>query len=130
MRTLPLLLASVFVLVPQKTAHSKDKTKPSFQLAKEKKAEAARKTFELHWKDRLDVETIYSWSRRWLEAVRESGEQGSDRKAVEAHLDRMKKMEQLVQKHLASGGTSFVQLSAAEYYRLEAEIWFEQAKSK
>lgn len=129
MRTLPLLLTTLFVLAPQKSAQADDKTKPSPQLAKTK-VEAAQKVYEQFWRDGCDVETHYRWSRRWLEAVRESGEKDSVRKAIEAHLDRLKQMELRLQKLLVTGSGSWADLAVAAYYRVEGEIWLDQAKRK
>src|SRR5262245_36236919 len=69
------------------------------QLAKARR-DAARKAYEMHWvrlrtDTSADPEKLYTWSRRWMEAeqaLRE--EKATERAAVQAHLDRMKQLEE------------------------------------
>ncbi len=61
------------------------------------------KQFEIIWsyfqQDRTDSFQVYVWSRLVLDAHREMGETPADRRAaLEGHLARMKRMEELVRK--------------------------------
>jgi hypothetical protein len=79
----------------------------------------------------VDPDRFYRWSRRWLEAERELSAKKEDQiTAVEQHLDRVKKVEALVKRLAAGNLLSPVDVTAAEYYRLEAEQWLAQAKGK
>ena len=80
----------------------------------------------------LDFEKTCFWSKHWLKAELVLIEKKSDRvKAHEAHLERMKSMESLLQKFTkAAAFSANAELAAVEYYRLEAEIMLNKAKGK
>jgi hypothetical protein len=68
------------------------------------------------------IETLYLWSRRWMEAEQETNDKKEDRAAAaQAHLERMKKLEDLVKKLHDVGALAGADPAAAEFYRLEAE---------
>jgi hypothetical protein len=48
--------------------------------------------------------------------------------ALKAHLERMKKVQDLDQERFDAGRISIEDLSLSKYHRLEAEIWLERAK--
>jgi hypothetical protein len=76
-------------------------------------------------------EVLYRWSRRWLNAERQLSARPADQvAALEAHLQRMRRLEALVQKVQRSGQTTIDEISATEYYRVEAEIWLLQAREE
>jgi len=99
---------------------------------------AARKVYKLQMELLINVpgqrdsaEKIYSWSRRWLEAQRELGSNRKTRvAAAEAHLARMKRLEQLINDFVKQGGAESYRYEAfmASYFRLEAEKWLAQAR--
>src|SRR5438876_12011762 len=70
------------------------------RLAKAK-VEAARKTFEVVWKNNKEAlvpfaELAYRWSRRWLEAELELSDQKADQAAAyRAHWNRMQQLAQM-----------------------------------
>jgi hypothetical protein len=77
----------------------------------------------------LDVERMHQWSRRWLEADRElAGTKEGRVAAIQAHLDRMKKLEDVVRHWHRKGFVSSADVPAVEFYRLEAERWLAQAR--
>jgi hypothetical protein len=84
------------------------------------------------WEKRYqqDWERMYQWSRRWLEAAREVTDTKEGRiAAIGAHLDRMKKLEDLGQHWLRKGYVSKVEVAAVEFFRLEAEHWLTEGKA-
>lgn len=89
---------------------------------------AAEKQYEIVWsyyqQNRIEIYQVYFWSRLMLDARRDLGETPADRTAaLKAHLDRMKKLEDLVIKIRRLGFGRGYDVSASEYYRLEAEYW-------
>jgi hypothetical protein len=76
-----------------------------------------------------DVDRIYRWSQRWLEAEQELNDKKGDRiAAAEAHLRRMKQLEDLVRNVYKAGAVAPIDLPAVEYYRLDAEAALSKAK--
>ena len=109
---------------------------PPSQNAKAR-MEAARKTYEYNWNklrgtESQDVEQVHRWSRRWAEAQQHVSNKKPDQTAaVEAHLDRMKTLEMTVKAQLDAGVKFTVaDVSAVEFYRLEAEDWARRIKGK
>jgi hypothetical protein len=49
--------------------------------------------------------------------------------ALKAHLERMKKVQDIDQGRYDAGRISIEDLSQSKYYRLESEIWLERAKA-
>ena len=82
---------------------------------------------------RGDINRVYQWSRRVLDS--QSLPDDADRKdeilARQGHLDRMRELEQWETKNAATGlrGGSTFGASAAEFYRIEAELWLAEAKA-
>jgi hypothetical protein len=99
----------------------------------EARYQAALKQYEITWsyyqQARIDSYQVYVWSRLVLDSRRELTNQPADRlAALEEHLDRMKKLEALIKKIRRIGFGRSSDVGASEYYRLEAEVWLEQAK--
>jgi hypothetical protein len=99
---------------------------------------AARKVYELNimaykagFAKGYDLESLCLWSVRWLDAERELSKKPADRiAAVEAHLERMKTVEAMAQALAKVEVVGVRQAAAAEYYRVQAQIWLSQAKGK
>jgi len=94
---------------------------------------AAVKEYDETWayyrQARIDSYQVYVWSRLLLESRRAIGVKPADQvTALEDHLDRMKKLEELVTKIRRLGFGRSYDVGASEYYRLEAELWLEQAR--
>ena len=109
-----------------------DPPKPS-PLA-EARYQAAVRQYEITWsyyqQARIDSYQVYVWSRFVLESDRERIAKPADRiVALEQHLVRMKKLEELIKKVRRLGFGRSSDVSASEYYRLEAEHWLAQARS-
>jgi hypothetical protein len=84
-------------------------------------------TGEVKW----DPEFLYRWSRRWLEAERELAEKKEQRVAAsEAHLARMRRLEELLNRQMQAHEAARYEAAAATFYRLEAERWVTQAKAQ
>lgn len=123
----------VGVQQPEKRTPSAPKVPPA--LAKER-LDTARKTYEGYWlrlRNRQSVgpETIYTWSLRWLRAQQALGAGKAGKPvALQAHLDRMKDLEKLWEAYARTGQGSQTDADAAQYFRIEAEIWLAQVKGK
>jgi hypothetical protein len=95
--------------------------------------QAAVKQYEITWsyyqQARIDSYQVYVWSRLVLDAYRDRAEKPADRiVALEDHLARMKKLEELIKKVRRLGFGRSSDVGASEYYRLEAEHWLVLAK--
>jgi hypothetical protein len=99
---------------------------------------AARKVYELNimaYKAGIakgyDLESLCLWSVRWLDAERDLSKKPVDRiAAAEAHLERVKTVEAMAKQLVKGGAAEVRQEVAAEYYRVQAQIWLAQAKGK
>ena len=93
------------------------------------KLEAAQKAFRQVWGGQGgNVERAYPWSVRWLEAERALSDQTEDRiAALEAHLERVREIEQVTKRQFQQRISSLYEVSASEYYVAEAEVWVAQA---
>src|ERR1700682_126380 len=99
---------------------------------------STRNIYEARWKVYPEipkgdsVESLYLWSVRWLNAERDMSKNPADRAAaVEAHLERMKKVAEITKKLVEDGVSkdlTSLHVAAAEFYRVEAEIWLVKAK--
>jgi hypothetical protein len=127
-----LVLAMVIGSALAVAAPAPEESKIPPELVKAK-MEAARKTYERTWEvegGSVDVEHVYQWSRRWLEAERQLSDKKSDRSAAaQGHLDRMKALQKRAGDLHKTISISMQQLSATEFYRVEAEIWVLEAKA-
>jgi hypothetical protein len=99
----------------------------------EARYKAAFKQFEETWayykQARTDAFPVYVWSHFILESQFDLSDKKADRvAALEAHLDRMKKLEALVKKVRRLGFGQSIEVGATEYYRLEAEYWLAHAQ--
>jgi len=96
--------------------------------------QAALKQYEITWsyyqQARIDSYQVYVWSRLVLDSHRDRSEKPADRiVALEEHLARMKKLEELIKKVRRLGFGRSYDVGASEYYSLEAEHWLVQARS-
>jgi len=112
-----------------------DQAKPA-DLAKARAA-AAQETYEGQvCRHAIDAsgptfESIYLWSRRWLEAEQALATDKAGRlAALQAHLDRMRKWEATKTEQRKQGFVAAYEVPQARFYRLEAEIWLAEAKGK
>ena len=122
------LTALSFAPVPPEEA-------PNRSALAEARYQAALKQFQEVWtyyrQSRTDSFPVYVWSRLVLDAQRDAGDQPADRIAtLEAHLNRMQKLEMLVKKVRRLGFGFSIDVGATEYYRLEAAYWVDRAKSR
>ena len=96
---------------------------------------AALKQFDLIWQyyqqSRVQSFDVYVWSRLLIDA-RKGVSDRPDKQiaAFEEHLDRMKKLEALIKKVRRLGFLRSSDVGASEYYRIEAECWLAEAKSR
>jgi RNA polymerase sigma factor (sigma-70 family) len=104
------------------------------QALAEDRLAAARKTFEdvLSSFDggQIRHDSVYLWSRRWMEAERALNDKTADQvAAAEGHRNRMKSLEQQLKDWSLAGVSRKVDLSAGQYYLREAELWLAEAKA-
>jgi hypothetical protein len=98
--------------------------------------EAARLTYEMTLTraqngQALEPEQLYRWSVRWMEARRDLSPDKADQvAALEAHHARMQKLEMLAKGLAKVGHGKTSDATAAEYYRLEADLWLARVKGK
>ena len=97
--------------------------------------DAASKTYQVLWQNyregrRSSDELLYRWSKRWLDAEREVHAQPAEQvAALKGHYDRMVDLERIIRKVSQAGQGTVNELSAAEFYRTEAELWLLEAKA-
>jgi hypothetical protein len=77
-----------------------------------------------HKVGRVPAETVYVWSVRWLEA--QGGKKAGAGPAGE-HVKRMAALEATVKSQVQAGMASAADAAAAEFYRIEAEVWAQEA---
>jgi hypothetical protein len=76
------------------------------------------------------TEFLCDASIRLLNAERELSDKGVDRlAALESHLQRMKKVEELNKKWRDQGRTPNKDFALSKYYRLQAKLWLARAKA-
>lgn len=125
-------LASPFFLP---AAPDADPAKTIAALSRDR-VEAARKTYQTMHKNytegrRVSEDTLYRWSLRWLEAEKELAAQPADRVAAyKGHYDRMRDLDRLIGRLQRAGQTTVDEVSAVEYYRVEAELWLARARAE
>ena len=128
-----LLLGCLLALVSIAPA-PEEKPKTPSPLA-EARFKAATKQFNEVWtfyrQSRTESFPVYLWSRLVLDSERQLSDAKTDRVgAAEAHLKRMQALETLVKKVRRLGFGFSIDVGASEYYRIEAEIWLDQEKSR
>src|SRR5918997_6716467 len=100
----------------------------------EARYKAAVRQFDEVWRyyreDRTESFLTYYWSKIVLEAQQDLSDAQADRiAALEAHLGRIKRLEALVLKVRRLGFGYSIDVGATAYYRLEAELWLEEARA-
>jgi RNA polymerase sigma factor (sigma-70 family) len=76
------------------------------------------------------MDFLFGASKRLLKAEWEATDRKPDQlAALQTHLDLMKKMQDISQKRFDSGKESMENVAETKYFRLEAEIWLERAKT-
>ena len=97
----------------------------------EARLKAARQAYEQLVKTigfgTVDFETLHTWSRRILDAQTEAAPRERVA-ALEAHLARMRDLEKMAGERYKTGNASPADVTATEYYRIEAETWLAQAR--
>jgi hypothetical protein len=109
-------------------------TPPKPSALAEARYKAAAEQFKEVWtyyrQSRTDTTLTYYWYRIVLEAQQDLSDTKADRiAALEAHLERMRRLEALVLKVRKLGFGFSTDVGATAYHRLEAERWLEKARS-
>jgi hypothetical protein len=132
-------VALLVIVLPTGFSRAADEQDPAAVLPKmaAEKRDAARKTYEVLWANYREgtgsEELVYRWSKRWLRAERElSSRQGDQVVACQAHVKRMQDLERLIRRVQGAGPglTTIDEVSAAAYYRVEAEMWLLEARQE
>jgi hypothetical protein len=114
------------VLAPSALPQGKSEGKATPWKLGEAKLDAARRACELIALDyrlgRASYEQFATWSRRWMEAQKESGKRSDQQTAVEAHVDRMRQLEKAAKERVAAKQAPASEEPATEYLRIEAEL--------
>jgi len=112
-------------------------TPQDFAFSARARRDAARKTFEARWRQYeagergCSSDLTLEWSRRWVEAENALNNKKPERLAAfDAHLQRTRRIEEVVRVRYEFGSEPTQDMTAAEYYRLEAEIWLAEEKLK
>ena len=118
-----------------------DEKSPAVADADSAKAmvEAAKIAYEGYFERRqvdvsattINPEYAYRWSRRWLESERALDSAKEKRAAAAtAHLERMRKLEALLENLAKGSRASKLELAPVKFYRIEAEQWLAEAKAR
>jgi hypothetical protein len=98
--------------------------------------DAARRTYDVLARNFIESrpplgELVYRWSCRWLDAERDLSAAKSDQVAAyRAHLVRMRELEKVALDRYRERYSTIDEASAAQFYRLEAEIWLLRAETR
>ena len=129
-------LAVVLGVLPA-AARADAEPDPAAELARlaRQRRDAARRTYEVTWANyrdgRAPGDTLYRWSKRWLDAERRLSDRPADHVAAcRAHWERMRDLERLVERVRRSRQATHDEVSGAEFYRVEAEIWLLEAQAR
>jgi hypothetical protein len=99
----------------------------------QERIETAKKEFEARMKQfeagKGTLDFLIAASKRWLNAETHAIPSGVSEAYLQAHFDRMKKIQDINQERFDQGRISIEDLAQAKYYRLEAEIWLERFKA-
>ena len=133
---IPALLLMVLSFAPAPPPPDQPQA-PDLSALLEARHRAAVKQFEETWiyykQARSDAFLVYVWSHFVLESQFDLSDKKSDRiAALEAHRERMQKLETLVKKVRRLGFGRSIEVGATEYYRIEADYWLahEQAQPR
>jgi hypothetical protein len=129
-------MLAVLLLLGMLQAAPSDNPAPIPDKLARAKLDAARTTYQVMWKNNKEglvpaVELAYRWSRRWLEAELDVSALKPDHiSAYQAHLDRMRDLARMTHDRFENRVNTIDEVSASDFYRLEAQIWLEQAKNR
>jgi RNA polymerase sigma factor (sigma-70 family) len=107
--------------------------KLNLRRLEQERVDTAKKEFEARMyqfeagKGTLDF--LIAASKRWLKAETGAIPSGITEAYLQAHFERMKKIQDINQQRFDEGRISIEDLALAKYYRLEAEIWLERCKA-
>jgi hypothetical protein len=91
------------------------------------KIETPRNMPELDW----DLEMLYRWSQRWLDAERALAKTKDKRVgAYVGHVERMRTWEAFIKRAAQGGAASKLEVAAVTFYRVEAEQWLAETKRR
>jgi hypothetical protein len=127
------IAAAVLLGVLPATVIAADPEAATLSRLRVEQRDAARKTYQVAWANyregRGSDELLYRWSKRWLKAERRLSDKPADQVAAfRGHYDRMRALEQIVRRLREAGQFRVDEVTAAAYYRAEAETWLLEAK--
>ena len=74
------------------------------------------------------AEKIYRWSVRWRQAQADAGGKQAD--AAQGHLARMRELERITREQHKRGVVAVIDVTAVEFFRLEAEALLHKSNKK
>jgi RNA polymerase sigma factor (sigma-70 family) len=106
-------------------------TRPALLKEKVSIAESGfRVVWERYTAGKSIEEEVYNWSKRWLDAEREaSTTKAGQIAALEAHLGRIQELEKLIKLKHEVGRATVVDMTLAQFARVEAELWLAEART-
>ncbi|HEV3163699.1 MAG TPA: sigma-70 family RNA polymerase sigma factor, partial [Isosphaeraceae bacterium] len=116
---------------PTPEANARTEAISSLAAARLKAAEHAYESTKSDFEvGRVTLDRVTAMSRLWLDAQREANPKPAEQiAAFQAHLDRMRQIEKKERAELEVGRGTTTDVSEAEYYRREAELWLAQANA-
>jgi hypothetical protein len=134
MRKSMLLSCLLLSLTGRASAAPQDKDAPANARARMEAAQKVYKGLLARWKVDPNLpdpfERLHRWSSRWMEAQAEPGTKKDQIAAAEAHLARMRELEKEARKLLQEKFIAPHEVSATEFYRLDAEKHLRAVKKK
>jgi hypothetical protein len=125
------MIALLLGFTPLVLTQTPEKAPVALEKLVKERLQAARQAYEAVSKQG-DEEKTYVWSRRWMEAERDIAKNKAERvAALQAHFERMKKLEVLVLlMETRNAAPRPERLAPAQFYRAEADIWLAAEKAK
>jgi hypothetical protein len=113
-----------------RSASADEKAPPPDTRFWQARLEAAREAYEGYSRQLgvdpagSNMDLLYQWSRRWMEAERALAPNKDKQSAAStAHRDRMRTWEAALMNSVQKGNAARFELAAVRFYRLEAEQW-------
>jgi hypothetical protein len=99
------------------------------------RAEAAEAEVVMRWTEyrngRGTLDILLEANKHWLQAVQDMGDEPAHRiAALGAYRRRMAELEKVGQERYDAGRIPIQDLAEVRYYRAEADLWLERAKSR
>jgi len=134
-----LLLGLSGVVLAQTQDDKQDKKAIANAKARATAAEAIYKGLLARWKKGPGIgesgsgdfaEKLYRWSSRWMEAQTEAGDKKAEAAAAQSHVDRMRELDRIAREQQKLKVVGVLDVTAVQFYRLQAEKRLRKLKKK